>query len=107
MRRRSRSSPPSRRKAAKYWAGRSTSGSKRPASRSCPAEKPRFPFATIFLPPPMGIVRRHLTGDPAPHDYHAPDFPKHTLSMKKRGPRNEQFLSARDQEGKDPLAKSC
>src|SRR5438477_130149 len=51
MSRRSRSSPPSRRNAAKYCAGSRTSGSKRPASRSCPAEKPLFPFATIFLSP--------------------------------------------------------
>src|SRR5690349_14878398 len=54
MSRRSRSSPPSRRNAAKYCAGSRTSGSKRPASRSCPAEKPLFPFATIFLSPSRG-----------------------------------------------------
>src|SRR5437667_12421125 len=76
MRRRSRSSPPSRRKAAKNWAGRRTSGSKRPASRSCPAEKPRFPFATIFLPPPVGVVRRPPDGRPRTHDYHAPELQK-------------------------------
>src|SRR5881396_3053387 len=83
IRRRSRSSPPSRRKAAKNCAGRRTSGSNRPASRSCPAEKPRFPFATIFLPPPMGIVRRHRTGDLGPHDYHAPGFRKNTPQHEK------------------------
>src|SRR5436853_541723 len=52
MRRRSRSSPPARRNAAKNWAGSRTSGSKRPASCSCPAEKPRLPFATITVSPP-------------------------------------------------------
>src|SRR5712664_3791216 len=76
MRRRSRTSPPSRRKAAKHWAGRRTSGSKRPASRSCPAEKPRFPFATIFLPLPWASLAAQRTGDRGPHDYHAPELQK-------------------------------
>src|SRR5947207_4980598 len=64
---RSRSSPPARRNAAKYCAGSRTSGSKRPASRSCPAEKPLFPFATIFpLPLPWAPFAAHRTGDPGP-----------------------------------------
>src|SRR2546428_6502489 len=83
MRRRSRSSPPSRRKAAKNWAGRRTSGSKRPANRSCPAEKPRLPFATIFLPLPWASFAAHRTGDLEPHDYHAPE-------LQKNRPRDEK-----------------
>src|SRR5437763_7417160 len=83
MRRRSRSSPPSRRKAAKNWAGRRTSGSKRPASRSCPAEKPRFPFATIFLHLPWASFAAHRTGDRGPHAYHAPE-------LQKNHPRDEK-----------------
>ena len=47
MSNRSRSSPPERRNAAKYWAGKRTSGSNKPANLSCPPEKPRLPLATI------------------------------------------------------------
>src|SRR5437667_7491979 len=83
MRRRSRSSPPSRRKTAKNGAGRRTSDSKRPASRSCPAENPLFPFATIFLPLPCASFAAHRTGDRGPHDYHAPE-------LQKNHPRDEK-----------------
>src|SRR4029453_3260805 len=58
---RSRSRPPERRKAAKYCAGRRTSGSNKPANLSCPPEKPRLPLANInpsstWAGPPSGGV---------------------------------------------------
>src|SRR6185503_11896419 len=70
--RRSRSSPPSRRNAAKNWAGNRTSGSNSPASRSCPAENPRLPFATI--PPPLTGPHAHPAHKHSP--YHAPQLQK-------------------------------
>src|SRR5690348_9015529 len=84
---RSRSSPPARRNAAKYWAGKRTSGSKRPANRSCPAENPRFPFATIPLP----LVGRRaappgLAG--SPHAYHG-------LELQKNPPPDENAWPGR------------
>src|SRR5213594_3084497 len=107
MRRRSRSSPPSRRKAAKNWAGSSTSGSKRPASRSCPAEKPRFPLATISSSPlPWASFAAHRTGDLRPHAYHAPELQKNTpqdekawagkLGLLIRTRRGKQGLSSKE-----------
>src|SRR5262245_53203197 len=61
MSNRSRSRPPERRNAAKYWAGKRTSGSNKPANLSCPPEKPLLPLATISLSstwagPPSGGV---------------------------------------------------
>src|SRR5581483_10668483 len=104
MSNRSRSSPPARRNAAKNWAGRSTSGSKSPVSRSCPPEKPRLPFATIY-PSSGGRSRcRPRTGSTGPLTYHAAELQKNSSRHEKACAKGLGPLSQGRQERKGRTA---